>query len=59
MQELEFGPLVLRVTPAKLGTHGRITTGPETGEILGDLNGPMVRREDFNDNGLPAVTDFR
>ena len=46
---LKLGPLVLGISPPELRPHRRITPGPEPGEILGDLHGAGVGREDFDD----------
>ena len=48
---------MFRVATPELGANGRVTSGPETGEIFGHLNGTVVRGKYLNDDRHLSLTD--
>ncbi len=50
---------MFRIASSEFFAHFEIGIGPETSEVLGELYGFETRREEFHENGLPAVVDAR
>ena len=50
-------PLVLRIFALQLLLDLRITFPPKRGEVVGDLDRAMIRRQHFDPQRHPAVTD--
>ena len=58
-QNLGSSPLVFRIFPLHFLLHARVVVAPEARQVAGHLHGTMVRPEDFDHHGHPALRDFR
>src|SRR6185436_3183899 len=52
-------PLVLRILPLQFLFHPRVMVPPESGQVLGDLNGSIVGGQDVDQNRDFAERDAR
>src|SRR5260370_17451344 len=52
-------PGVARVLPGELASDGRVVTTPEAGQVIGDLDCPLVGGKQVDDQRNPPTQDGR